>query len=229
MLSFIKISKPGQSHPTTREDKPLMLLGKENDVTLSSEGDIPKFPSFFTLVSVETDPSLAKTSCSVGHACRRQAEKLSQSSLLIHAHVKQLTAVVTKDLKSVETKSRKLHDMLGYVEETLGILTCLRNIMRNLMTLLGSGDSGSNGDLTTPSHELVSVLALAIQQIYLQYVTEHVLWNEWQVTMCALSCPAKSHAPARARTMVDGLRDSWKHLLHDQALGASPTMMNTPV
>jgi TANK-binding kinase 1 len=74
-------------------------------------------------VSVETDASLAKMSCSLGHACKRQVEKLSQSSLLIHACVKQFTAVVTKDLKSVETKSRKLSDMLGYVEETLGILT----------------------------------------------------------------------------------------------------------
>jgi len=76
LLSFIEDSNAGQSYPTTHEDKPLMLLSKENNnVTLASEGDIPKFPIFPTLVSVETDASLAKTSCSVGHACKRRVEK----------------------------------------------------------------------------------------------------------------------------------------------------------
>ena len=72
MLSFIEDSNADQAYPTTHEDKPLMLLSKKNiNVTLASEGDIPKFPSFPILVSVETDASLAKTSCSVGHACKR--------------------------------------------------------------------------------------------------------------------------------------------------------------
>jgi TANK-binding kinase 1 len=71
--------------------------------------------------------------------------------------------------------------------------------------------------LTVPSHELVSDLAPAIQQLYQRYVIEHFLWNEWHDTTCSLSCPAKSRAPARARTMVDRLRDSWQHLLRDRA------------
>jgi TANK-binding kinase 1 len=195
-----------------------MLLSKENNnVTLASEGDIPKFPIFPTLVSVETDASLAKTSCSVGHACKRRVEKLSQSSVLIHACVEQFTAVVNKDLKTVEAKSRKLRDVTRCIEERLGTVIHARNTMRNLMKLLGSGDNGSNGDVTAPSHELVSDLAPAIQQLYQRYVIEHALWNEWRVTTRTLSCPAKSRAPARARTMVDRLRDSWQHLLRDRA------------
>ena len=95
-----------------------MLFGKENsNFTLASKGDIPKFPIFSTPVSVETDASLAKTFCSVGHACKRQVEKLSQSSLLIRAFVEQFNAVVTKDLKHVEAKREKLCDILHYVEE----------------------------------------------------------------------------------------------------------------
>lgn len=218
LLSFIEDSNAGQSYPTTHEDKPLMLLSKENNnVTLASEGDIPKFPSFPTLVSVETDASLAKTSSSVGHACKRRVEKLSQSSLLIHACVEQFTAVVNKDLKSVEAKSRKLRYVMRHVEERLETVIRAHNKMRNLTKLLGSGDNCSSGDLTAPSHELVSDLAPAIQQLYQRYVTEHVLWNEWRDTTYTLSCPAKSRAPARARTMVDRLRDSWQHLLRDRA------------
>jgi TANK-binding kinase 1 len=216
--AFIEDLNAGQSYPTTHEDKPLMLLSKENNnVTLASEGDVPKFPTFPTLVSVETDASLAKTSCSVGHACKRRLEKLSQSSLLIHACVQQFTAVVNKDLKSVETKSRKLRDITRYVIERLEAVVHARNTVRSLTKLLGGGDGGSNGDLTAPSHELVSDLAPAVQQLYQRYVTEHVLWNEWRITTCALYCPAKSRSPARARTMVDRLRDSWQHLLRDRA------------
>ena len=218
LLSFIEDSNAGQSYPTTHEDKPLMLLSTENNnVTLASEGDIPKFPSFPTLVSVETDASLAKTSCSVGHACKRRVEKLSQCSLLIHACVEQFTAVVNKDLKSVEAKSRKLRDIIQFVEERLEAVIHARNVVQNLMKLLGSGESGSYCDLTTPSRKLVRDFPSAIQQLYQRYVTEHALRNEWRVTTCALPCPAKSRAPARSRTLVDRLRDSWQHLLRDRA------------
>lgn len=218
LLSFIEDSNAGQSYPTTHEDKPLMLLSKENNnVTLASEGDIPKFPIFPTLVSVETDASLAKTSCSVGHACKRRIEKLSQSSLLIHACVEQFTAVVIQDLKSLEAKSRKLRDIMQYVEERLGAVIHARDTTINLTKLPGSGDSDSNSDLTAPSHELVSDLAPAIQQLYQRYVIEHALWTEWRATTCTLTCPANSRSPARARSMVDRLRDSWQHLLRDRA------------
>lgn len=218
LLSFIEDSNAGQLYPTTHEDKPLMLLSKENNnVTLASEGDIPKFPIFPTLVSVETDASLAKTSCSVGHACKRRIEKLSQSSLLIHACVEQFTAVVIKDLKILEAKSRKLRDIMQYVEERLGAVIHARDTTINLTKLPGSGDSDSNSDLTAPSHELVSDLAPAIQQLYQRYVVEHALWTEWRATTCTLTCPANSRSPARARSMVDRLRDSWQHLLRDRA------------
>lgn len=218
LLSFIEDSSAGQSYPVTQEDKPLMLFSKENNnVTLVSEGDIPKFPSFPTHVSVETDASLAKTSCSVGHACKRRVEKLSQCSLLIHACVEQFTAVVRKDLKNVEAKSKKMRDLTQCVEETVEAVTRAHNTIRDLLKIPDNGESGSHGDLIAPSHELVNELAPAIQQLHQRYVTEHTLQNEWSVTTHDLPCPARSHAPARARTMVDRLRDSWQHLLRDRA------------
>lgn len=219
LLSFIEDSTAGQSYPMTQDDKPLMLFSKENNnVTLASEEDIPKYPSFPTLMSVETDASLAKTCCSVGHACKRRVEKLSRCSLLIHACVEQFTALVIKDLKNVDAKRKKLHDFTRCIRETVQTMTRAHNMIEDLMKILGSGECGSHCDLTPPSRELVSVLAPAIHQLHQRYVTEHTLRNEWSVTTRdLLPCPAKSHAPARARTMVDRLRDSWQHLLRDRA------------
>jgi TANK-binding kinase 1 len=218
LSSLIEDLPAGQLYPVTHEDKPLMLLSKENNnATLALEGDMPKFPSFPTLVSVETDASLAKTCCSVGHACKRRIERLSQCSLLIHACVQQFTTVVTKDLKDVEAKSRKLCCLTRCIEESLEAMTRAHNTIQNLLKLLGNVDSDNHSDLTPPSQELVNELSPAVQQLHQRYVTEHALRNEWSATTRDLSCPAKSRAAARARTMVDRLRDSWQHLLRDRA------------
>ena len=128
---------------------PMLLSNENNTVTWASEGDIPKFPILTTLVSVETDARLAKTFCSVGHAYKRRVEKLSQSSLRIHAFVEQFTAVVIKDLKSVEAKYRNVCRILEkYVEQRVRGVKYAHNAVRSLMKLLGSGDNGSNDDCT---------------------------------------------------------------------------------
>ena len=198
---------------------PMLLSNENNTVTWASEGDIPKFPILTTLVSVETDARLAKTFCSVGHAYKRRVEKLSQSSLRIHAFVEQFTAVVIKDLKSVEAKNRNVCRILEkYVEQRVRRVKYAHNAVRNLMKLPGSGDSGSNDDLTVLRHQLVIELTPANEELYQLYFMDHVLWNEWHVTTCTLSCPAKFHVPAHARTMVDRLHDSWQHLSGDWAV-----------
>ncbi|XP_069700345.1 serine/threonine-protein kinase TBK1 [Periplaneta americana] len=224
LLSVVEDSTPGRGYPTTQEDKPLMLFSKENNnVILASEGDIPKFPTFPNLVSVETDASLAKTACSVGHACKRRVEKLSRSSLLIHACVEQFTALVSKDLESVEAKSKKLHEITRCMEQTLDVMSCAQKTIQELIKTFGNfdwrigGEGDNNKELTIPSHELVNELAPAIQQLHQRYVTENTLRREWSATTRGLPCPAKTRAPARARSMVDRLRDSWQHLLRDRA------------
>ncbi|KDR12239.1 serine/threonine-protein kinase TBK1 [Zootermopsis nevadensis] len=218
LLPFIEDSTAGQSYPLTQDDKPLMLFSKENNnVTLAAEGDIPIYPSFPTHMSIETDASLAKTCCSVGHACKRQVEKLSRCSLLIHACVEQFTALVIKDLKNVEAKCRKLRNFTHCVEDTVETMVRAHNVIQDLMKILGNGECGSHCDPTVPSRELVNVLVPAIHQLHQQYVTKHALRNEWSVTTRDLPCPAKTRAPARARTMADRLRDSWQHLLRDRA------------
>lgn len=219
LLSVVEDTTPGRGYPSTQEDKPFMLFSKENNnVTLASDRDIPKFPTFPNLVSVETDASLAKTACSVGHACKRRIEKLSHCSLLMHACVEQFTALVVKDLESVDTKSQKLQDVTRCVEEMREAMSRSRNTVQDLGKRLGAQfDVDDVGNMTTPSHELINELAPAIQQLHQRYVTENTLRREWSATTRGLPCPAKSHAPARARTLVDRLRDSWQHLLRDRA------------
>lgn len=60
-------------------------------------------------------------------------------------------------------------------------------------------------------------LALAIQQLHTRYVAEHALTREWTSCTRGITCPTQSRAPARARSLVDRLRDSWQHLLRDRA------------
>lgn len=58
----------GKNYPKTKEDDPLILIYKNNNtatsfsISLSPELDIPKFPVFPNLVSVEHDASQAKVS-----------------------------------------------------------------------------------------------------------------------------------------------------------------------
>jgi TANK-binding kinase 1 len=218
LLTFMENSTAGQSYPMTQEDEPLMLFSKENNnVTLASEGDMPKYPSFPDRMSIETDASLAKMCCSVGHAYKRRAEKLSRCSLLIHACVEQFTALVIKDLKNVEAKSRKLRDLTRYVEERRETMMRAYDMIQDLIKIMGNGEGSSHGDLTAARHELVNEYALAIHQLHQRYVTECTLRNEWSIMTRDVTCPAKSRAPVRARTMVDRLRDSWQHLLRDRA------------
>lgn len=65
--------------------------------------------------------------------------------------------------------------------------------------------------------ELIDGLALAVQQLHTRYVAEQTLTREWSSCTRGLSCPTETCAAARARTLVDRLRDSWQHLLRDRA------------
>jgi TANK-binding kinase 1 len=187
------------------------LLNKENDdVALASEGDIPKFPDF---KSVNTYASSAKTFCSVGHACKRQVEKLSQSSLLIQACVKQFTAMVTKDLTSVEAKRSKLNVKLELVEERQTDMKRAHETIRNLMNSLPEGDIGSVDDSTVTRNQPVKHLGKRIHKLYERVVTESDLWNTWCKATSMLPCPVKSRASGFAHKMVGDLHDSWQDLL----------------
>lgn len=72
-------------------------------------------------------------------------------------------------------------------------------------------------ELRVLSKELNGTLALAIQQLHQRFVTERTLTREWSAATRTISCPAASRAPAKCKTLVERLRDSWQHLLRDRA------------
>lgn len=120
ILSVIDRNTPGRLYPTTEDVKPIFLFSNENNnVIFTSEGELPKFPVFPNLVSVENDASLAKTACSVGHVCKRRVEKLSRCSQLTHDCVNMFTIVVSDELSRVLTKSNNLKTMLTKCAERL--------------------------------------------------------------------------------------------------------------
>lgn len=57
----VEENTPAKTYPDTTAEEPLMLYNKNNNnVTLQTESDIPKFPVFPNIVSVENDATQAK-------------------------------------------------------------------------------------------------------------------------------------------------------------------------
>lgn len=81
--------------PPTSELAPIFLYSIDNNnVTIPSEMDLPKFPTFPTAVSVENDASLSKMGCSVGHECKRRIEMYSRMDQLMKLSVEQFIDVL---------------------------------------------------------------------------------------------------------------------------------------
>lgn len=81
--------------PPTSELSPIFLYSIDNNnVTIPSELDLPKFPTFPNAVSVENDASLSKMGCSVGHECKRRIEMYGRMDQLMKLSVEQFIAVL---------------------------------------------------------------------------------------------------------------------------------------
>uniref|UniRef100_A0A1B6E921 Protein kinase domain-containing protein n=1 Tax=Clastoptera arizonana TaxID=38151 RepID=A0A1B6E921_9HEMI len=220
--SLINKNTPGRLFPTTEDTKPFFLFSNENNnVIFTPDNDIPKFPVFPNLVSVENDASLAKTACSIGHVCKRRVEKLSRCNLLTHDCVRMFTHVVSDELGRILSKSNHLKCMLQKCALRL-VETVIRS-QKSVHSLMGmkNPNGGSNIDwkvkLDVLSKELIDGLSLAVQQLHTRYVAEKTLSKEWSSCTKGLVSLTDTCATARARTLVDRLRDSWQHLLRDRA------------
>lgn len=81
--------------PETTATNPVFLYSIDNNnVTLPTELDIPKFPTFPNAVSVENDASLSKMGCSVGHEYKRRIETLARMDQLMKMSVEQFIEVL---------------------------------------------------------------------------------------------------------------------------------------
>lgn len=88
-----------KGYPKTEADSPIFLYSTDNNnVTIPSEPELPKFPSFPNSVSVENDASLAKVGCSVGHECKRRIETYSRMDRLLKVGVEEFIEMLKYSL-----------------------------------------------------------------------------------------------------------------------------------
>lgn len=55
------------------------------------------------------------------------------------------------------------------------------------------------------------------QQLHGKFVADDALTAEWKQAIRDKRCPCQTRSNARAKHLIDRLRDSWQHLLRDRA------------
>ncbi|KPI94496.1 Inhibitor of nuclear factor kappa-B kinase subunit epsilon [Papilio xuthus] len=109
LLAEVAAATPGRKYPDTTAEEPLLLFNKNNNnVSMAPEPDVPKFPVFPNIVSVENDASQAKTACSVGHVVRRRVEALCASAVLCARCVSRWGALLDSRLQRVDARAEAL-------------------------------------------------------------------------------------------------------------------------
>lgn len=219
---LIEESTTGKGYPNADADKPLMLFSKENNnVVLPIESELPKFPVFANLVSVENDASQAKVACSVGHVCKRRIDKLSLCSKLMQHAIESFSGLLAAELTKVLGKCQHLKDFTKAIEATAIAIERSENFTKQVLKKFTNQTSFESRnwkkELDSKSKELLAELAPAIAQLHQRYVQGDSLRGEWESSTRGLWCPWSAKASQRAATLVDRLRDGWQHLLRDRA------------
>ncbi|KAF7282355.1 I-kappaB kinase epsilon [Rhynchophorus ferrugineus] len=198
--------------PSTTQEDPLFLLSKEdNNVNIAPFQELPKFNEFSAVVSVENDASQAKYACSIGHQAKRQIEKYSLASQLIYDTVENLTKYINDNLKEVYQKMRHLIELTQIFKKTAQIFERAQKMCSY------NGKINTSEQLEAISKDFTTMVVVGLHNLYTKYAEENDLKLQWDSMSRDLKCPAKTLAPARARTLVDHLRDSWQHLMRDKA------------
>ncbi|XP_011494023.1 PREDICTED: inhibitor of nuclear factor kappa-B kinase subunit epsilon [Ceratosolen solmsi marchali] len=118
ILQLVEISTPGKGYPLTSVDEPLHLFSRENNnVMVPLDSELPKFPIFANLVSVEIDASQAKSACSVGHECKRRIDKIARCSKLSQDAVTSFVNYLVTELGRALEKCQRAKDFTKAVED----------------------------------------------------------------------------------------------------------------
>ncbi|XP_028172711.1 serine/threonine-protein kinase TBK1 [Ostrinia furnacalis] len=209
LLTEIDENTLGKNYPETSAEEPLLLFNKSNhNVSMPPEPDAPKFPVFPNIVSVENDATQAKTACSVGHAIKRRVEALCAASLLCGACVRRWGALLAARLAAVHARAAHA---LAHAER-------LHDAAR--ATDLAAAAAGGRRAQWAPAAALAAGEARTLQAAAAALVSRHAaggLRAEWECAATHAPCPADARLHARARTLVERLRESWQHLVRDRA------------
>ncbi|KAL1512791.1 hypothetical protein ABEB36_002321 [Hypothenemus hampei] len=198
--------------PQTSEDDPLFLFCKENNnVNIPPFQELPEFNDFSTVISVENDASQAKFACSIGHQAKRQIEKYSLFSKLICDAVKNLTKCVNCNLKDLNQNTLRLSEKTEILKKFVKTLQLSQQISKY------SAKSNYTSDLEAISKDFVNSVTVGVYDLHYKNTIDNHLKSQWNSMSRDLKCPYKTLAPARAKTLVENLRDSWQHLVRDRA------------
>ncbi|KAJ0173886.1 hypothetical protein K1T71_010032 [Dendrolimus kikuchii] len=201
MITEIDENTLGKEYPETTAEEPLMLFNKNNNnVSMAPEPDIPKFPVFPNIVSVENDASQAKTACSVGHVIKRRVEALCAASVLCAQCVARWGALLSDRLTRVASRAEALQAHASLVHSSARAL--------DLAASTAAAVNASNSAANT-----LRAAAAALQQRH----ACGALSSEWDAAAAHSPCPTQLRLHLIAKTLVDRLRDSWQHLVRDRA------------
>lgn len=199
-------------YPTTTKEDPIFLFHRENNnITIDPDPELPKFTDFLTVISVENDAAQAKFACSIGHQCKRQIEKASLHSNLIFSTVENLTKYIKSELLQLYTDTQHLADKYAIYKKQTEIVALTQQIIEY------NTRYDFQQKLDSISKEFITSSAVNVTNLHKAHCRDDTLKLQWDSLSRELKCPYKTLAPARAKTQVEHLRDSWQHLVRDRA------------
>lgn len=200
-------------YPVTTKEDPLFLFNTENNnVTVVPDIELLHFNDFSSVMSVENDAAQAKFACSIGHQCKRYVEKYSLYSKLICDTVEHFTKYILFELKELNQNAQHLLDKTFTLKKTSEIL----QVSQQLSSYNKSNNNFSE-NLDKVSKDFISSTAGGVTNLHKTHCVDNTLKLQWDSMSRNLNCPYKTLAPARAKTQVEHLRDSWQHLVRDRA------------
>ena len=148
-----------------------MLFSRENNnVDLPVDTELPKFPVFANLVSVENDASQAKVACSVGYVCKRRIDKLVLCSKLSQDAIEAFSGLVSTELTRLLEKCQHSKEFTKAVEDTTIAIERSENLAWQVSRKLGRQNTleikNWKKELDMKSKELLTELAPAVVQLH---------------------------------------------------------------
>ena len=208
-------------------------VSENNNIALGIDKDVPAFPSFPNLVSVENDATLAKNACAVGYAYQRKIECYSRCSKIIsQTSVKTLAEVISNQLEKLQEMCDRCRSMTKAMDNQVTYFQASHGFHLKTLDLLTHPDESTSIDASTWIKKLsdhcqeeaqcletlqkkISELAPAIGQLNKRFVHDRQLHREWQDLTRDLNNIDTS--AVKARTYVAKMKESWQHLLRDRA------------
>ncbi|CAK1584986.1 unnamed protein product [Parnassius mnemosyne] len=210
LLSEIDENTLGKNYPDTNAEEPLMLFNKNNNnVSMAPEPEIPKFPVFPNIVSVENDATQAKTACSVGHVVRRRVEALCASAVLCARCVRRWGALLGARLARVSARAQQLAARAQHAAQAARLL----QLAAPHAPHAAHGPHPPAAALLCGEADALATAAAALCARH----SQEALRAEWEAAAAHEPCPNDLRLHLKAKTLVERLRDSWQHLVRDRA------------